>query len=146
MLGQLVRIRHGRGFGVHSPLAYELITSVLRDKPAYYADNEIETFGLNRRQRRIARIIFRLLVRFGAETVSVPPPYDRVPALASGSITTSSRPDMADMTVTVSDGRTEIRIGHAETDTGPLILENGKDLRITVFRKGLSPVTVNTTL
>jgi len=50
----LGRIRHSRGFGIHSPFAFSFVLRVLREKCAYYAYADIES-------RR------RLAVSLGAE-------------------------------------------------------------------------------
>ncbi|MDR2805011.1 MAG: hypothetical protein LBB85_05115 [Dysgonamonadaceae bacterium] len=38
------KIRYRKGFGVHSPFVYNLITKVVEDKSAYYSFEEIENF------------------------------------------------------------------------------------------------------
>lgn len=53
-------LRHSRGFGVHSPWAYTLITGVLREKAHYYAYGQIDKlFG---RGRKTARTVYRILL------------------------------------------------------------------------------------
>ena len=53
----LRRYRTSRGFGVHSPLAYELITGPLRDRRvAYYCFDSVVT----PRARRLVRLAARL--------------------------------------------------------------------------------------
>jgi len=39
------RLRHGRGFGVHSPFAYRFIREVLRERYAYYSYECIDSFA-----------------------------------------------------------------------------------------------------
>lgn len=78
-----MRWRRSKGFGVHSPLAYQLITRVLcEDEVAYYAYSEID--ALCPRNRRItgesmfggrdfsiseARLLFRVLCHFNPSNV-----------------------------------------------------------------------------
>lgn len=57
MLGRLQQWRHKRGFGVHSPFAYDFITTTLRERRgyAYYAYPQI-----SRANRRLYRVLVRL--------------------------------------------------------------------------------------
>lgn len=146
VLRRLSALRHGRGFGVHSPLAYEVITSVLPDRPAYYADADIASLTDNKRRRRIFRIVLRLMVRFGPKTVFCESLFQRVALSASKNICFIDAETDADMAIVRSNGKTDIRIGHPAEGRGPLILDNDSDLRITIFRRGLSPTLIYTTL
>lgn len=47
------RFRHRRGYGVHSPLAFEFITQVIYEKSAYYAYEKLRA--------RHERLLFRLV-------------------------------------------------------------------------------------
>jgi predicted O-methyltransferase YrrM len=38
------KIRYGRGYGIHSPFAYNLITKVIEEKSSFYAYKEVENF------------------------------------------------------------------------------------------------------
>ena len=61
--------RHGRGFGVHSPWAYEVVTTVLRCDCGYYAYGEIDKlFG---ERRALAATVYRLLVHEQPERIIV---------------------------------------------------------------------------
>jgi hypothetical protein len=65
----LTRLRHGHGFGVHSPWAYRVITEVIGEHAKYYAYPEIDQlFG---RRRKTARTVFRLLVFLQPSRVDV---------------------------------------------------------------------------
>lgn len=78
MFNRIKRWRTSRGFGVHSPFAFNLITGVLREYDAhYYAYAEIDSLCPSaRRSRHVdnftglnyaipdARLLFRLLCRF----------------------------------------------------------------------------------
>ncbi len=79
------RYRTSRGFGVHSPFAFDFITKVLRDREAYYyAYPEIDSLcGKTHRdglinnmifyssdyERQEARMLFRMLCRFNPAQV-----------------------------------------------------------------------------
>lgn len=141
------RWRHGRGYGVHSPLAYELITAVLPDTPAYYADATIRAAIPDRRRQRIARIVLRLTARFQPRTVAADALFRPIVTLADSRIKTAAHPDLADMAVNTDGSTVVIRIGKpAGTDTGPIVLDNDRDLRIVVYRAGLSSTIIKTTL
>ena len=79
------RYRTSRGFGVHSPFAFEFITRTLRDRDAYYyAYPEIDSlcgkthrdslldnmvFSSSDYEREEARMLFRMLCRFNPAQV-----------------------------------------------------------------------------
>lgn len=73
-MGWVSRYRHGRGFGVHSPFAYRLITEVLREKLPYYDWDRIKG--------KQERLLYRLACRFRPETVSAPAPLADIVRLA----------------------------------------------------------------
>lgn len=65
----LSRVRHGHGFGVHSPWAYRIITEVIGENAKYYAYPEIDKlFG---KRRKTARTVFRLLLHLQPSRVDV---------------------------------------------------------------------------
>ena len=143
---KLSTLRHGRGFGVHSPLGYELISAVLKDKPSYYADAQIGNIFPSRRKCRIGRIILRLIARFQPKTVFTSREFNDVIPLSDKRIKMVNIPDEADMTIESDNSTTLITIGKETEKSGPLILDNEKDLRIVIHRSGLSPTLINTTL
>lgn len=145
-LRRLSLMRHGRGFGVHSPLGYELITAVLRDKPAYYADAELKKLYKGRRDRRIARIIIRLTARFEPKTIHCAEKFHPVIKLTGKRLEDAENKELADMAITRTDTGCTITVGKEGEHTGPLVLDNEKDLLITVYRPGLSPTRIPTTL
>ncbi len=64
------RLWQRRGFGVHSPYAYRLITEVIREKARFYAYDELATIqnknarnGYKIKKKR-ARMLFRMVNRF----------------------------------------------------------------------------------
>lgn len=66
----LNRYRHNRGFGVHSPLAFKLITGVIHERARYYSYDNIEAlFG--RREATMAKRIFRLMLFWRPERVAI---------------------------------------------------------------------------
>lgn len=71
------RWRHTRGYGVHSPFAYEVVKGAVRPgKPyRYYAyediDNALESDN-RRRYRREARLLLRLAAFLGARSAFIP--------------------------------------------------------------------------
>lgn len=81
----LKRLRTKRGFGVHSPFAFDFITKVLCDKDAYYyAYPEVDSLcGKSKRkalvdnklfqstdfERQEARMLFRIIVKFQPEQI-----------------------------------------------------------------------------
>ena len=73
-LRKIRKIRHRKGYGVHSPFAYNLITKVIEEKSGYYAYQQIE--GLHRilhdkqsLNKRRYRLLFRLTNRFKPQTI-----------------------------------------------------------------------------
>lgn len=69
------RWRHGRGFGIHSPLAYDVLTSTLRGQrhTGYYGYRDLPPSqgGKSRKAERRARLVFRLVARFQPRSVAV---------------------------------------------------------------------------
>lgn len=51
------RLRHSRGFGIHSPFAYRFITEVLNQPYAYYSYDKLRTDR--------ERLIYRVALSFG---------------------------------------------------------------------------------
>ncbi len=66
------RWRHGRGFGIHSPFAYDFITRTLRERLPYYAYDSLDAKAAAEsiRLRRL-RLLFRIAVRFNPATVAI---------------------------------------------------------------------------
>lgn len=67
------RLRHGRGFGIHSPFAFRFITEVLNGPYAYYAYPSIERLSasLTGVSADELKALFRVLVYFQPRHVAV---------------------------------------------------------------------------
>lgn len=63
------RWRRSRGFGVHSPWAYTVITDILTPHYAYYAYPKVN--GLFTEQPRLGRMVYRLLAYLQPAAVDV---------------------------------------------------------------------------
>ena len=70
LLTAFTRLRHSRGFGIHSPFAFRFVTEVLCQKLPYYAYAEIG------RDRRL-RLLYRLMAEFRPARVAI---YSSTPA------------------------------------------------------------------
>lgn len=56
-----IRFRHKRGFGVHSPFVFDLITNVIKERTVYYDFERIEARGkLRNNEKKLYRLLFRL--------------------------------------------------------------------------------------
>ena len=69
------RWRHGRGFGIHSPFAFDFITRTLRERLPYYAYPKLDALAAEKWQgasgQRRLRLIFRIAVRFNPATAAI---------------------------------------------------------------------------
>lgn len=90
----LDRLRHGRGFGVHSPFAFRFITECLRESLPYYAYDTITS--------PVHRLVFRIAVYFRPDTyhISGLPPQTVTLACPNASAAT---PDTASLLVYTAD-------------------------------------------
>ncbi len=73
---RLRRLRTSRGFGVHSPFAFWLLTEVIRNRYSYYGYEDIEA-ALERHPeegalRSHCRLLLRLAGRMGVEVAVLP--------------------------------------------------------------------------
>lgn len=65
-----IRFRHKRGYGVHSPFVFDLITSVIKEKAVYYDFERIEAMGnIREKERKLYRLLFRLAEYFSYRNV-----------------------------------------------------------------------------
>lgn len=155
--------RHGRGFGIHSPLAYDLLTVTLHEprRTGYYAYRALNALGGDGRKRRLARIVFRLVSRFSPQRVAVTGTSDDVAywksvvKLASKRAVTEpwgqiDNPDMvivaaADSTLTAPGSeRVDFFLDNADLDrlTGPRLDRDPKQLPPSVHDR-LGPLVIN---
>lgn len=66
----LFRFRHKRGYGVHSPFMFHLITKVIGDRTVYPEYREAEQeYPLRGREKKFYRLLFRLLRHSGYRKV-----------------------------------------------------------------------------
>ncbi len=67
------RIRHAKGYGVHSPFAFNFITNVVYNKYWYYAFNDLECVLLNNHiyvvSSRLNHLSYRLIQYFKPKSV-----------------------------------------------------------------------------
>lgn len=78
---RLKRFRYRRGFGVHSPFAYDFITNVINETGIYYAYKEVEqewndaasarNHKLPKSVKRLGELIFRLVNRAQPQHIMV---------------------------------------------------------------------------
>ena len=65
-----IRFRHKRGYGVHSPFVFDLITNVIKEKAVYYDFERIESKGnIREKERKLYRLLFRLAEYFSYRNV-----------------------------------------------------------------------------
>lgn len=74
ILSYPARLRRTKGFGVHSPFAYEFITEVVRPQKGYaysaYAEIDRECLEHSgKREARYAKLLFRMLCRYNPAEV-----------------------------------------------------------------------------
>ena len=69
------RFRYRKGYGVHSPFAFSLITEVIYEKSPYYAYDELRSLRKERNSKlpgyclRVDKLLFRLVNRFRPESI-----------------------------------------------------------------------------
>jgi hypothetical protein len=78
-----------RGFGVHSPFAFDLITGVICQRAEFYAFRDLEPEGS--RGREGCRLLFRLAERGGYRRVLLVGQVDGLPARYLSALSTGTR-------------------------------------------------------
>ena len=91
-LGKLTRWRSNHGYGVHSPFAFRFITAVVRQTSYFYYAYPALDAAAGRKDRREARLLFRILCHFNPGNV-----------VLSGNI-----PRWVHEAVTLADSRTHV--------------------------------------
>ena len=78
------RWRHGRGFGVHSPFAYRVVTDILHPARGceYYSMKRLNYLIRHypSRTRRFCRLLFRMAARLPITTLLIPGDHSALPA------------------------------------------------------------------
>lgn len=94
-----------RGFGIHSPFAFDLVTRTLHERDRYYAYDTIDSMAVDGNRRRFMKLIVRLAVRFDPSTVAT---ADREVAALLAEVIPSARilapGSTADMAIVSADG------------------------------------------
>jgi len=98
-MGLLSRLRHSRGFGIHSPFAYRFLTEVLHETTPYY-----DQAGQGRKQRLLTRLRAFVDPMQQAEledvrpvkVVNLAPDSTKIPATDGNTIIYIDRPGAAD--------------------------------------------------
>lgn len=123
--GQIARLRHSRGFGVHSPMAFEALHRVIRPKGvAYYGYHDIDLSFDNSsvgrlsgraetRLRNRARLLLRLTVWQTPPAVWIWPGAQRplhaaIRAAGKGIRISSRRQDIKKSRLIVTDGGSDM--------------------------------------
>lgn len=74
-MGWIKRLRHGRGFGVHSPFAFRFITEVLRETLPYYDYSQLHGRG--------EELFYRVACYFRPHTIAAPQRFLQIALMAS---------------------------------------------------------------
>lgn len=75
------RLRHSKGFGVHSPFAFMLVNEIINCRYRYYGYDDVEPYidsANSRKQRRLARLLIRITGRVSFERFVIIGEADRV--------------------------------------------------------------------
>lgn len=99
--------RHGKGFGIHSPFAYRLVTEVLNQRNGYYAYARL---GSDRRLRLLLRLVAFFRPAVVAVLSSEPGLLRRTVSLADTRVTFGT--DAPDMLVADAADTTVADISH----------------------------------
>lgn len=102
------RLRHSKGFGIHSPFAFMLVNEIINCRCRYYGYDDIELYidsMKGRKQRRLARLLIRLVGRISFKKFIVIGKAD----------------DVLIKAVEIADSRVEIERGVEEVLSSSLI-------------------------
>ncbi|MCM1067569.1 MAG: hypothetical protein NC418_08370 [Muribaculaceae bacterium] len=125
LLKAFTRLRHSRGFGIHSPFAFRFVTEVLCQKLPYYGYAEIG------RDTRL-RLLYRLMAEFRPRRVAI---YSSTPApleatvrrAAAKTVISRQEPDM--VVADDLDTTPEQYLPHLTAGAHALILNASPQLR-----------------
>lgn len=170
LLHKFGRWRHGRGFGVHSPLAYDMIMSTLNGRYGYYGDALVDKIFDTERDRKRGRVLLRIVARFNPATIAVDNALERcwgdIARNTSTRAAVAGMDDEADLYITANAGfeppvaqpcvvvymctpGRECRRDDADSDVarrlGPVVIDNERDMAVAVRRPGLSATTIYAT-
>lgn len=66
----MIAFRHKRGYGVHSPFVFELITGLINENAGYYAFGELEKNWTGRKKdKKFCRLLFRLAEHYSYRNI-----------------------------------------------------------------------------
>lgn len=104
------RLRHAKGFGIHSPFAYRFITEVLNQRLPYYRYSEIDLMATGRLRPRDLRLVFRLATFFRTSNIRVTGATDdEVRALRAAAAATGAAGDGDILAIHLDSKYTETR-------------------------------------
>lgn len=140
------RLRHTHGYGVHSPFAFEMLEKILPHRGySYYADDEIDNSARSHKESRRARMIHRLVARYGLCDVWVSPEVSPclLQAIRKAGTGLKVRKDAADMLrsqfiLDCNESLTPERIVELlrSADRMIMILDCGENVAGTIGREG----------
>ena len=119
------RWRHSKGFGIHSPFAYDLIVNTLREHNyRYYAYSYIDNSYPS--QRKVLKLLLRLMCRLTPKSIAsvgeLSAPVARLAPYASGAQPVDL-PEKADMLI-ISSGAAE-PLELLEKSVAGVLMKNG---------------------
>ena len=119
-----------RGFGIHSPLAFRLITRVLCDEGAdYYAFARINRLCADKRQKRQAHRLYKMLVAVPVSDIAVV--GEELPAgIREALRATALHPGSPHATVTFRNGILALLIDDKTAHAPTLTIEGRHDIYI----------------
>lgn len=119
-----------RGFGIHSPLAFRLITRVLCDEGAdYYAFSTIDPLCADGVERRLAHRLYKMMVAVPISKI-VMDDADVPPGIKAAVLATTLNPDGAVATLRCGNRASALMINDNTPEAGTLTIEGKHDIYI----------------
>lgn len=119
-----------KGHGVHSPLAYRLITRVLCDEGAdYYAFHVIDPLCANAKECRLAHRLYRMMVAIPVSVIHTPD-ENLPPGIKAAIQATTLSPTGAVATLRYGKDTQVLMIDDLSDNAGTLTLEGRRDTYI----------------